>query len=236
MTAVGTVSGYVDGRGSDKLGRWSWMYFRSGDTKVRILTAYRPKKPSQIRRRGVDVGAGGTVWEQQVRYYRSKDCDDLNPISHYDRDLMRLLTDWRSSGDEVILCIDANTHMNEGRFSKMLGSRPVSMTELFYRQYGKPGPPSHRDGSIPISGIFVSPGIDVTSVFVSGHNSLTQGDHRLWLVDIDMRSMLGDYAPIPKRMAGRILQCKNDRTRKQYISTLENFCRILPAIRFGIGA
>ena len=226
MTAVGTVSGYVDDRGSDKLGRWSWMYFRSGDTKVRILTAYRPKKPSQIRRRGVDVGAGGTVWEQQVRYYRSKDCDDLNPISHYDRDLMRLLTDWRSSGDEVILCIDANTHMNEGRFSKMLGSRPVSMTELFYRQYGKPGPPSHRDGSIPISGIFVSPGIDVTSVFVSGHNSLTQGDHRLWLVDIDMRSMLGDYAPIPKRMAGRILQCKNDRTRKQYISALESFCRV----------
>ena len=225
MTAIGRVSGFVDGKGTDKLGRWAWMYFRSGDKRVRIITAYRPIMPSKVRRRGVDIEAGGTVWEQHVRHFKSRDYDDLHPLSNYDRDLSTLLREWRRAGDEVILCIDANAPLHKGRFQRMLASRDIALTELFYRQYGRQPPPSHRDGSKPISGIFVTPGIDVGGVFASGHNSLTQGDHRIWFVDIDMRSLLGCYTPTPKRIAGRLLKCKNEKLRRKYVSMLERFCK-----------
>ena len=225
MTAIGRVSGFVDGRGTDSLGRWAWMYFRSGDTKARIITAYRPKEPSKVRRRGIDLEKGGTVWEQQWRYFKGQGYDDKNPLLHYDRDLSALLKDWRRAGDEIILCIDANAPLHKGKFLRKLTSPGIDLIELFQRHHERQSPPSHRDGSIPISGIFVTPGIDITNVFVSGHNSLTQGDHRLWLVDIDMRSLLGCYTPTPKRTAGRLLKCKNEKLRDKYVSMLENFCK-----------
>ncbi|EJK52322.1 hypothetical protein THAOC_28418 [Thalassiosira oceanica] len=69
----------------------------------RIITAYRPKEPSKVRRRGIDFEKGGTVWEQQWRYFKGKGYDDRNPLLHYDRDLSALLKDWRRAGDEIIL-------------------------------------------------------------------------------------------------------------------------------------
>ncbi|EJK62189.1 hypothetical protein THAOC_17208, partial [Thalassiosira oceanica] len=127
MTAIGRVSGFVDGRGTDSLGRWAWMYFRSGDTKARIITAYRPKEPSKVRRRGIDFEKGGTVWEQQWRYFKGKGYDDRNPLLHYDRDLSALLKDWRRAGDEIILCIDANAPSYNGRNFKLFPSRNLNV-------------------------------------------------------------------------------------------------------------
>jgi hypothetical protein len=67
------LAGFTLASGKDKTGlaRWVWTLVGTGERKTRIVTAYRPVKPSYStlcdRRRG-----WFTVWAQQCRYFRKK--------------------------------------------------------------------------------------------------------------------------------------------------------------------
>ena len=220
LMAFGRLSGFSGGSGEDetKLGRWSWIRFKGDGKSVVMVSAYRPVKPSCVRRRGTDLHDHlGTVWEQHVRHFGDPDVD---PRKRFDEDLLAELTRFRDVGDEIILMIDANQHIYDGKFGRALRS-DLQMIDAYFRLYAASAPNSHHTGRNPIGGIFTSPGIDIEAVFV-GRHGLGQGDHRLWVVDVTTHSCLGTDSPTPHRVQGRGLRVNKART---YNRELEKLCR-----------
>ena len=130
LMAFGRLSGFSGGSGEDetKLGRWSWIRFKGDGKSVVMVSAYRPVKPSCVRRRGTDLHDHlGTVWEQHVRHFGDPDVD---PRKRFDEDLLAELTRFRDVGDEIILMIDANQHIYDGKFGRALRS-DLQMIRLY---------------------------------------------------------------------------------------------------------
>ena len=220
LMAFGRLTGFFGGSGQDEtnLGRWTWMLFKGEGKNVRVISAYCPVKSCRVRRRGADLHDRlGTVWEQHVRYFGDLTVD---PRKRFDKDLLEELTRWRDEGDELILMMDANQHIYDGKLGRALRS-DLQLADAYFRMYDDHAPNSHHTGTNPIGGIFTSPGLNLEAVFI-GRHGLGQGDHRLWAVDVTMQSCLGTETPTPKRVQGRGL-----RTNKAqgYNKTLETLCR-----------
>jgi hypothetical protein len=66
------LAGFCLDRGKDPtgLGRYQWTTVGTADRKTRIITAYRPIKPSQKKRTG--ERGWYTVWSQYRRYFRRR--------------------------------------------------------------------------------------------------------------------------------------------------------------------
>ena len=75
-TAFGTIE---TGKDETGLGRFVWITFRTEGLTRRIVSAYRPRKPSSIKRRGLDW-KGTKVWEQHYNYFRR--VGSYNPDPH----------------------------------------------------------------------------------------------------------------------------------------------------------
>jgi hypothetical protein len=91
---------------------------------------------------------------------------------------------------EVILYIDANYHVYNGRLAKALNSDEFNMQEQFFSVTGQHAPASHSDGSRPITGLFATAGIRFLSIFQSVHNA-GLGDHRYAVYDVDAFKVMG---------------------------------------------
>jgi hypothetical protein len=187
----------------------------TGARKTRIVTAYRPVKPS--KRLIKDKKRGWfTVWAQHRRYLRRNGFGDVSPRTKFELDLIEQLLEWKNAGDEIILFIDINDHAYTGRFPCRLGQQDLMMTEQFLATNGYEAPNSHYTGHRPLTGCFCTQGIDCINVFVSPPRA-GAGDHRYWIMDFDAKSVLGAGYPHLVRPRGRRLKCVVRRTRVQYL-------------------
>jgi hypothetical protein len=209
------LAGFTIASGADKTGlaRWVWTLVGTGERKTRIVTAYRPVKPTystlRDRRRG-----WYTVWAQQVRYFRKKGLPG-SPRQRFVSDLVEQLLQWKSEGDEIILFCDFNEHVYEGGIASALDSPELMMTECFQTANGCYAPASHYRGKRPITGCFCTQGIDCINVWVSAP-CRGVGDHRFWIMDFCAKSVLGSSYPHLVRPKGRLLKCHVERTVKAY--------------------
>ena len=192
------------GRDETGLGRWVWMVFDTGTTRRRIVSAYRPSVPSTLKGQRINLKAGVKVYEQQHRYYRTKNYHIKDPVHNFDTNLLALLSLWRLQGEEVLLMIDLNENIHTGNFAKALAEEEILMDEVFSRVNNTQAPNSHINGSEPICGIYASPGIDCTGYFIHRHD-FGFGDHIMHSLDITMESLFGCSAPTPQRLAARNL-------------------------------
>ena len=90
MMAFGRLAGFVvsqDEVGQDPtgLGRWCSMLIKSESKTVRMVVAYRPTRPTSLRRRGTRK-LGGTVWEQHERYFHPRN-KRVNMQKYFDQAL-----------------------------------------------------------------------------------------------------------------------------------------------------
>ena len=200
------------GKDETGLGRWVWMVFDTGTTRRRIVSAYQPSVPSTLKGRRINLKAGVKVYEQQHRYYRTKNYHIKDPVHNFDTNLLALLSLWRLQGEEVLLMIDLNENIHTGNFAKALAEEEILMDEVFSRVNNTQAPNSHITGSEPICGIYASPGIDCTGYFIHRHD-FGLGDHRMHSLDITMESLFGCSAPTPRRKAARNLQCDIEQIR-----------------------
>ena len=104
-----------NGWGSDptKLGRWSRTKIGGKDGIATVfVSAYRPCQST----RGLQ-----TVWRQQARYFRREE-DEENPDVQalFTRDLVKFLGDLRNDGHNVVLGMDANDDVRDGKLTKAL--------------------------------------------------------------------------------------------------------------------
>jgi hypothetical protein len=89
------------------------------------------------------------------------------------------------------------------------------MTECFKSANGRESPASWFRGQKPITGCFITQGIDCVNAYVSSHQA-GAGDHRYWILDFCAKSVLGVGYPHLVRPKGRRLKCVVERTRLAY--------------------
>ena len=96
-----------------------------------------------------------------------------------------------SLGLEVILTVDANEHVVK-KLSRQLNN--LGMVEAFFANFNPEGSPaSYFRGRHQIEGVWYIRKIVPTAVSICTHHFDT-GDHRAYVVDFQMNSMLGELS------------------------------------------
>ena len=126
----GSLSSFVLDQSADLtgLGRWVWtLVGMEGGKKTRFITAYQP----------CDNRTGpNTVWRQHANYFEAQGLH-VNPRTLFVQHLLELIAEAKEQGEEVILYIDANDHVYNGRLAKALASDEFNMTEQFFSVTGQ---------------------------------------------------------------------------------------------------
>jgi hypothetical protein len=184
----------------------------AGGISTRIVCAYLPcyTRPS---RDGKDQRPQ-TVYNQHGRYFRSMG-DNRCPREIFLDHLGQQLAIWKAAGEQIILFCDANSYVYTGVLAQRLLKDDIRMSEKCREVLGHDSPNSHHTGSLPITGIFATSGINRANVLQSVHGAGV-GDHRVFIMDTDLSSMIGEDFPKLIRLPGRKLQSKKHAVRKAY--------------------
>lgn len=207
--SLGRLNQFVQRTGSDPhgLGRWCWIQVGSGSTSTYIVTAYMPVSCSNDAKLE-------TVYNQHRRYFRSLG-DNRCPRTIFVDHLGEQIALWKAAGEQVLLFTDANSDVYEGILAQRLARDDIRMVEQCHQILGHKSPPSHIRGQLPISGIFATSGIVCKNVLQSAHG-FGIGDHRTFVLDVDLASLIGEDFPSLIRLPGRNLQASKRRISKAY--------------------
>jgi hypothetical protein len=136
---------------------------------------------------------------------------------------MTQLHKWREEGDRLVVCLDANEDIYKKSLGKSLTKRnDLNMLEVVGEFTGKKKVPTFFRGSKPIDGIWATPDLVVTHACImpAGYGV---GDHRLFVVDFQTRSLIGEAPFRVKRFTTRHLNTKvSSGAMKKHISRLED--------------
>ena len=102
---------------------------------------------------------------QHRRYWKLQGCINC-PRRIWRNDLIKLLKQWRSEGDKIILLLDSNENMNDGQLARLLRQDDLQMKDMIKHRTKKKGPPIFIRGKRQIHGAWMTPDIDVTSAFI----------------------------------------------------------------------
>ena len=174
MLAFGGVIDYLDmsksGKNESGLGQWVVMTFES-DVRTRIVCGYNPC--------GNDKTNSGTVYQQQRRYWITKQPSLVCPRVKFREDLVKQLQKWRAEGDRLIVCLNANEDIYKKSIGKALTLvEGLGMKEVVGEFTGKKIGPTYFRGKKPIDGIWATTDIQVCGACIMPA-SYGIGDHRL---------------------------------------------------------
>jgi exonuclease III len=202
------------GKDETGLGRLVVMTFRGANgMKTRVLSCYNAcynnKKESRMS------------YQQQRRYFITKEGDLTCPRTRFREDLVALLKKWRLDGDRLVVCMDAN----EDVYRKSIGKALTDPEGLNMREVvgdftgGKLGATYFR-GSKPIDAVWATQDLIITGACVMPAG-FGVGDHRLFVVDIQASSMIGTNPPKIVRATSRRLSNKLPHVTEWYNRALE---------------
>jgi hypothetical protein len=106
------------GKDTSGLGRWTVMTLKGDGVRARVVCGYNPCKNGKLN--------SGTTYQQQRRYFVTKQKDLPCPQKKIHDDLMQQLEKWHLEGDRLIACMDAN----EDIYKKSLGKSPTKIDGL----------------------------------------------------------------------------------------------------------
>ena len=183
----------VDPRG---LGRWcSWPFYCNPNHMSRIVVAYRTchSKVKGLR----------TIYQQQLRYIQARGIG-CSLVELFDRDLAKQIKEWRQSGERIVLVMDVNNHPLNSKFYQWLQREQTGLEEFTHKCWGPTPPYTHISGSSPIDGGYKSPEIEIVNLGMLSFAE-SPGDHRLFIIDISTRSLLGEFRykvcrPVSRRL------------------------------------
>ena len=119
----------------------------------------------------------------------------------------------------VLLFGDFNENVYSGTLATRLAGDDLRMEKLCHRTTRVPLPPTHTCGRVPIDGVFSTSGILCTAVTLLP-SLVGIGDHRVFILDIDCSSLLGEMFPRVVPISRRLLNCSSDHIKQGYINLL----------------
>jgi hypothetical protein len=115
-----------------------------------------------------------------------------SPQQFFDKDLLHQCKLWRKSGERIILLMDANEHVLNGKFHKASKSAGLNMDKFTHKCWGLNKPYTHINGSTPINGGYKSSEIEVMNICMLPFLD-SPGDHRAFIIDVSTRLLLGKF-------------------------------------------
>ncbi len=147
------------GKDTSGLGRWTVITLKGDGVPTRVVCGYNPCGNGKLN--------SGTTYQQQRRYFITKKKDLTCPRKKFHDDLMQQLEKWRTNGDRLIVCMDANEDIYKKSLGKSLTKVDgLNMLEVVGDFTGKRLGPTFFRGSEPIDGVWATPDIDVTHACV----------------------------------------------------------------------
>jgi hypothetical protein len=106
-----------------RLGQWSsWVLSHTPQHRTRLVVAYCPGKSKPKGPK--------TVYQQQMTYIHRQNIPATSPYNLFVKDFTSQLRRWGSSGDRIILCMDANEHILLGPLARLLQEDDIGLTEV----------------------------------------------------------------------------------------------------------
>jgi hypothetical protein len=202
------------GRDETGLGRWVVITLSGAEGfTTRIVCGYNPCGNGRID--------SGTVYAQHKRYYMMRGCVDC-PRIKFRQDLIEVLTRWRSQGDRLVVCLDANEDIYKKSIGKALTDlNGLAMKEVVGVYTGKKVGATYFRGSKPIDGVWATSDVTVTSACIMPVR-YGIGDHRMFIVDLLTSSLIGADPIRVARPCARRLTTKLPGVVRTYNSSLED--------------
>ena len=201
-----------DGGDPTKLGRWSYVriHGRRGESTI-FVSAYRPCKNTKDT---------GSVWMQHDRYYQQEGIENPDIHEEFITDLCYAIGRWRDEGFHVVLGMDSNEDVRDGKVTKNLEA--VGMMEGVISQHKKDSAPAtcaKNTNRTPIDSIWISPGVEILQCgFLPFHDYRGfDSDHRLIWVEIDNASIFGHYPQKMWKAPETRVKSNDPRCRDRYI-------------------
>ncbi len=130
------------------------------------------------------------------------------PRVRFQQDLVKVLKQWREEGDRLIVCMDANKDIYKKLIGKTLTDREgLNMVEAVREFTGKKIGPTFFQGSKRIDGIWTTADVVVTHACVMPVG-FGVGDHRLFVLDMQASSLIGEEPLKVQRFTLRRLNTK----------------------------
>ena len=194
-----------NGFDSSGLGRWSWIRIAGKQGCVtRFVTVYCPVK----------TGGGNTVYSQQLRVLQE------DPTARFWKDLSRMIIQWHSVGEQVVVSGDWNEDVTSPQIQEWL--ELVGLKDLILPSHDSTPPPTYQRGRDTIDGIFGSKSINSFRSGFLGFGDIP-GDHRALWVDIPNTGILGyKMKDIPRHTARR-LKLEDPRVVERYNTLLHTY-------------
>jgi len=119
------------------------------------------------------------------------------------------------------VCLDANDHVYTSRLGKALTDNSgLDLTESILSTTGQRLSATHFRGSCPIDAVWATPDLEILNACAMpiGYGI---GDHRPFIIDFRMASLVGRQPQPIKRPTARRLNTKIPSCAEKYNSTLE---------------
>ena len=111
----------------------------------------------------------------------------------FEVDFHAALRIWRGQGDRLLIFMDANEHVLEGRFMRrLLEDEKLNLTEKTHRVWGGDPPNTFLMGSDPIDTVLKTEDLELGGLRINSFDE-SSGDHRTIVVDVSTMSMIGKY-------------------------------------------
>jgi hypothetical protein len=138
----------------------------------------------------------GMSYAQQRRHQIWHSQDHITcPRVKFREDLGKLLKEWRTAGERLAICLDANGNIYMQMLGEMLTNpEGLGMIEAVGSYTGKKIGPKYFWGQLPIYGIWATPEVMVANACImpAGYGI---GDHRLFIVDLHTSLLVGPGPP-----------------------------------------
>ena len=206
-------------RGSDSMGRWSWVTLvGKGTTKVTFISAYRV----------CDGASGKSIVSKTVRVQlemmnrgRGRGTEDLRKQTV--NDLLKLINKLKNNGEDVVLMIDANEAAVPGSGVErlMINGGLVDAHTIGANRSLTP-PATYQRGSTKIDFVLITPRLSkavraaTILPFCDGYIS----DHRALVVDFCPLEMFGDTTTKLVAPAGRRAVSTSPRAVSAYVQEM----------------
>ena len=189
IVARGNIRGRIMERGSDSLGRWTYLRIRGKQGRsLWVLTVYQVCKSSPT--------AGMTASAQQLSLLRQNG-DTATPREAFKRDLMNFINDTINPDDETVIMGDFNEEIGADSEGIVRFMEEGGLADLMTATHQKDLPATFERGKACIDYVLATPKI-LQAIVNAGYTPQSGGlysDHRGLFMDIDINNILGGALP-----------------------------------------
>ncbi len=148
-----------------------------------LIMAYNPCKNKNVN--------SGTSYQQQRRYFIMKKKDVTCPLTLFRQHLTTAIRKWRAAGERIVLFMDHNQHVYNGALGKALSDREgLNLSKVIHKHTKLQTGATFFRGPKPINGLWASSNLDISNACVMPFGYRI-GDHRAFVLDISLESLVG---------------------------------------------